>query len=200
MRSVSCQGLYKQVVENGLAADSFCYVRVKNPFHLSRDEFVSWEFSRLYGNSTRNWVGYRHLVRPINTPCHALPAWNSHMRVIKGEKAISQGDISSSRQSSARWRWIVPDVLSPIHYYFYSSLKLSASTPLAAYIKCCGLTPSPGLHTSVRCAAAPAALGMLEGCHELLVNTGCSLTVIAFFLEFQKLHTKANDTRESILL
>lgn len=154
---MSCQGLYKQVVENsGLAVEGLYNVRVKNPFNLSRDGFDSWEFIGLYGNSTHNWVGCGHLARPRNMPHHALPAWNSHMRAIKAEKAIPQREISSSRQNSARWRWAVPDSLSPARCY--SSLKLWASTSLAACITCCGLRPSPGLHTSVRCAAAPAVL------------------------------------------
>lgn len=91
----------------------------------------------------------------------------------------------------------MPDIPSPIRCHFYSSLNLCAHTPLEAPIERCGVAPSPGLHTCVRCAAAP---GMLDGCHAHWVNTGCSLTVIAFFLEFQKLRTKANEVRESILL
>lgn len=198
MMSRSCQGLHKLVVENsGFAAEGLYCVRVKNHFHLCRDEFHSWDFSRLDGNSTHNWEGYRHPVRHRNTPCCALPAWNSHTRAITGGKAVSQGEISSSRWNATRWRWIVPDVPSPIRCHFYCSPNLWAHTPLVAPIERCGVVPSPGLHTCVRCAAA---LGMLEGCHARWVNTGCSLTVIAFFLEFQKLRTKANEVRESILL
>lgn len=75
MRSIPHQGLYKQVLKTvALQQKTHYYVRVKTPVHLSRDEFDSQEFIRLYGTSTQSWMGCRHLVKHRNIPCSALPS------------------------------------------------------------------------------------------------------------------------------